>query len=237
MNKAILILSLLACPCNGNDSDDDAVKSLAALLASSHSSAFQAVGARGSPRRMQGAIMQADSRRDALKLGAAYLGALALADRASAKGGQLAKSSFFGSSVSSPFQSEERLDDETAPMGFENIGKRVNNADWQKDASREIAAFKKSAGIIEGIQKSLDEGKYWEARDDLRSQVGSIRNSVLGLKRANPATEKAATAFKVAVEDFDRAAGPKRGGKKSRADVQEAYNNVLSKMKAYAAVL
>jgi hypothetical protein len=236
MNKVILALSLLACPCRGIESDHDAVKTLAALLASSHPSAFQAYAARASPRRTQGAIMQG-SRRDTLKLGAASLAALALADSASAKGGQLAKSSFFGSSVSSPFQSEERLDDETSPMGFENIGKRVNNADWQKDASREIEAFKKSAGIIEGIQKSLDKGKYWEARDDLRSQVGSIRNSVLGLKRANPATQKAATDFKVAVEDFDRAAGPKRGGKKKRADVQEAYNNVLSTMKAYAAVL
>jgi len=237
MNKAVLALSLFACPCHGIDSENGAVKSLATLLASSEPSAFQAYAARGSPRRMQGAIMQADSRRDALKLGAAYLGALALADRASAKGGQLAKSSFFGSSVSSSYFSEERDDSETAPYGYENIGKPVNNADWQKDASREIAAFKKSAGIIEGIQKSLDEGKYWEARDDLRSQVGSIRNSVLGLKRANPATEKAAQDFKVAVEDFDRAAGPKRGGKKKREDVQEAYNKVLSTMKAYAALL
>merc|ERR1712078_360721 len=119
------------------------------------------------------------SRREILAKAGAALASMAAVQSASAKAGQFSKQEIFSivgqPGISSPYQPGGPKAGKDATFGFaKSDGEFVANG-YEKDVSREKAAYTVSKKIIQSQGPNIESKTWWLVRDNLRGQAYTMK--------------------------------------------------------------
>merc|ERR1712216_593861 len=184
-------------------------------------------------------VANAASRRAVLqKAAAAATAAVPLA--ASAKAGQFGKQEFFsivGSpGISSPYQEGGPSTGKDATFGYKKSDGPILARGYEEDVTRELAAFKVSADIVNSQQKTIDGKVWWLVRDNLRGQAYNMKANMKVINGVLPADKKASATkaydtFWKSINELDLAC------KLKELDLAQAnYKKVKDALAAYEAI-
>merc|ERR1719313_1837666 len=113
-----------------------------------------------------------ESRREILAKAGAALASFAAVGSASAKAGQFSKIEIFSvvgqPGISSPYQAGGPKTGKDATFGYAKSDGKILAEGYEKDVSREKAAFQVSKNIITSQGKNIDSKTWWLVRDNLR---------------------------------------------------------------------
>jgi len=182
---------------------------------------------------------EAPSRREIFAKAGAALFSLSAVQSASAKAGQFSKQDIFSvvgtPAISSPYQPGGPKAGKDATFGYAKSDGPILATGYESDVTRELAAFKVSAGIVKSQAKNIESKTWWLVQDNLRGQAYNMKANMIAINQANggkPEAKKAYAKFWKEIDSLDLACR-----QKELELAQKEYGDVLDALKEYEALL
>merc|ERR1719387_3516393 len=177
------------------------------------------------------------SRRELLAKAGAAIASMAAVKTVRAQKGQFTKQEIFSIAgtpgISSPYQpggpKAGQIGSETVTYGYAKSDGPILASGYEKDVTREKAAYDVSAKIIRAQGKNLDNKTWWLVRDNFRGQAYNMKSNMLAINKvlepkAKASATRAYKKFWTEIEQLDLACVKKELdlAKKEYGDVLEA---------------
>merc|ERR1719478_1978904 len=183
------------------------------------------------------------SRRELLAKAGAAIASMAAVQ--SAKAGQFTKQEIFSIAgtpgISSPYQpggpKAGQIGSETVTYGYAKSDGPILASGYEKDVTREKAAYEVSAKIIRAQQKNIDSKTWWLVRDNFRGQAYNMKANMLAINKVLPPVSKAKadTAYKKFWSEIDQLDLACRTKELDLA--KKEYMDVLDALKKYEEII